>query len=519
MAAVLDSDSSVRQDSANQVLIAIQNCLVDVRNGLGAPCCQNPTANGCDQYRWNQWVPIVFDWCRPLLTTQQVHDLVTAINPIVRANMQQRWGGPAMVGCDYFWSNLNWEWSWAAATRDLQDVSDIDGSWQQRWQNFLQWTQNPLNGLAGIFPAGSQYGLYCYNYCVLPFLSDPVTFTAPAWFAATVNTLAQQCSSQPVNVEGGGSYYQILNFQDDETGNGFVQFDRDNLLPDYLYAMQEILAGTPQAGYAAQLLSVTGAVFSPWLGYSVAPVTPQPLNTLPLVTPYGPWLIIRQGWDSDATIVFISLNHGSNFGPECGGHEHADLGSFAVLKGNSWRIKNQAGYATNFNGGNVLGMAIPAEHFGCNGVPFVDYGGGYISGSINALLSYTVSDDGDLVTVTVTLALSYGESPVRIFQYRRSTDTLTINDNMPMDNATDYGTPHVRFPFLSQPIQTAPSTWQAPEGVTLVTNSSTYPVTYESGYYGTGQNGNPNMYGYFLDVIGQNQQGSQQMVHTLTFVT
>lgn len=496
--AVLDPDAGTRAWAAG---VAKQQLLaLDISDAGGMV----PDGNGCDQYRWNQWYPLAFDWVNDYLTAAERATVLDRGGRWVRTVMQQSWGGPLMVNCDYFWGNLNWEWCWSKVAAPYEDVSDIEAVWRSRWGHWQAWVADPANGPAGINPAGSNYGYVNYYYAIIPQLCDPQTF-ASDWYAAAVRHFAQAASAVPVQARGLGSYHQLFSFQDDEHSNGFPPLN-NYALNGFLWAAQEFCAGQPEAGYAAWLLQKSGGRPDSPVYYGVAPAAPRPPSDLPLVTPYGPWVIVRQSWADDATVLFISCHHGT--ASTWGGAIHRDLGSFQVRKGDHWCVKNQAGYSTSFDGGPVLGV-IPDTHFGCNSVPWIEYVDGSVSGPGEGVPGYSVTDDGDLVTVVLDLipCWPYGpDAAVRTLAYRRSTDTLTVTDVI--DTDTDTGTLRVRFGFTDPAV---------PDTLTLTTADPPSGTAYETGYYAPPSDDYPDLYGYFLDAVGTQASGTHRFRHRLQF--
>ena len=69
-----------------------------------------------DNYRWNDWVPVVYDWCYDLMTPTQVSTFMARYNNYTTIMIGKSWGGPGMEGNNYYWGILRNELNWAIAT-------------------------------------------------------------------------------------------------------------------------------------------------------------------------------------------------------------------------------------------------------------------------------------------------------------------------------------------------------------------------------------------------------------------
>ena len=58
-----------------------------------------------DNYRWNDWVPVVYDWCHDLMTSTQQSHLHGEVQRLRQTMMNKSWGGPGMEGNNYYWGS------------------------------------------------------------------------------------------------------------------------------------------------------------------------------------------------------------------------------------------------------------------------------------------------------------------------------------------------------------------------------------------------------------------------------
>lgn len=310
-----------------------------------------PDALGCDQYRWNQWVPFALDVAYPYMTTNEQQAAIQKYGTYVRTIMQQGWGGPSMISSNYFWGNFTWEIAYAVAAWYEEDTSDVWNFAQQRWQNFI------ANDNLGAAPEGSAYGQVQYSYPILPWLGVS-EFNTP-WFGLGVRFLAHWIS--PVTI---GDNLHVFTWNDDEGDNGGGDVNSRTYLGDFLTAAQR-LCSAPDNGHAATVLQ-RGITTSQYIRTSIAPAAPVSLSDLPLDENFGICYCSRQSWNDDATRLFIQLNDGVG-----GGHlTHADFGSFQIAKGNQLLVHEWQGYqdADSFADSDDPNGFIDAKEAGCHSV-------------------------------------------------------------------------------------------------------------------------------------------------------
>ena len=135
-----------------------------------------------DTYRWNQWVPIVYDWCYNLMTPTQVSTFMARYNNYMTIMIGKSWGGPGhgreqlLLGIP-----VRNELNWAIATYYENPMAQtfLNDALVTRWQNgVLPYFAGPDAG--GVAPEGSQYGRYMLQYPVVPFTTLALMGTGPA---------------------------------------------------------------------------------------------------------------------------------------------------------------------------------------------------------------------------------------------------------------------------------------------------------------------------------------------------
>jgi hypothetical protein len=474
-----------------------------------------PDANGCDRYRWNQWVAPALDWCWDYLTPAERDLVVKRYTGYVRTVMQQKWGGRGMAFNNYFIGNLTNEVCLAAATWHEQDVRDIlDFAVNARWRkDFLplvsrrknaagQWEAGPNWG--GASPDGSAYGQVIYSYPVIPWLTFPKTF-ATDWFVDVVITLAHWISPVPMAARGNPALFpQLFPVGDDETPDGFPNGAARPYLGDFLTAAQALLKGRPEAGYARTLLDY-GLPVSKYLLYGIPPGPIRRLTDLPLDRRASFWDFWRQSWKPDATRIMIQLAYGAG-----GGHNHHDVGSFQVAKGKDWLTKEHTGYATKF----VDCAAEDAEPhnvitFWQAKKPYGGYGPltAFLQGNpvLDTLWGHQQPSNHSYCALDLTPAYranrkdldpTWVHRVLRQYLYLRDVDVLLVVDRLSADREL---LRRFHLNLTDKPEQRNDGSWLCPGGMIFRT---LWPAHAENRVIYMGYNGAPypNLYGYRLDV-------------------
>ena len=120
-----------------------------------------------DTDRWNQWVPVVVDWCWDLVSADPRWPAWKARYDFIRWTLRNKdWGSGWMYSSNYNWAYMANEINWAIATGN-QEL--LDWTLDNRWQPFLWATESIIKG--GVPTESSQYGKYALSYPVIPFLA------------------------------------------------------------------------------------------------------------------------------------------------------------------------------------------------------------------------------------------------------------------------------------------------------------------------------------------------------------
>jgi hypothetical protein len=125
-----------------------------------------------DTYRWEDWVPVVYDWCYDQMTPAERAEFTDRYNYYAQTMMGKLWGGPGGPGNNYFWGYLRNEFNWAVASWGENPMAEtfLNDALVTRWQDsFVPYAASDARG--GTPPEGSQYGRYLLQYPVVPFTS------------------------------------------------------------------------------------------------------------------------------------------------------------------------------------------------------------------------------------------------------------------------------------------------------------------------------------------------------------
>jgi hypothetical protein len=184
-------------------------------------------SNVGDQYRWQDWVPVVYDWCHDLMTPEQRQTVMDRYNYYTDVYTHKHWGGPTMPYSNYFWGYLRNEMNWAIASWGENPMAPtyIEDALVTRWQNAVLPYQAG-DGRGGVPQEGSQYGRYHLYYPLIPFataatlgrdLYEETDFYDESVYYLIYNTL----NGPTVAAPGVTPYVQEFPFGDDEFSRGF----------------------------------------------------------------------------------------------------------------------------------------------------------------------------------------------------------------------------------------------------------------------------------------------------------
>ncbi|HZL36087.1 MAG TPA: hypothetical protein VFC78_12295, partial [Tepidisphaeraceae bacterium] len=334
------------------------------------------SAAASNDYRWNDWVPVVFDWCHDQMTAAQQSTFIARYNGYVYTIMRKSWGGPTMPSNNYFWGYLRNELNWGIATyyEDTVDAQAfINDALVTRYENsFVPWAAS--TGRGGVAVEGSEYGRYLLEYSTVPFATAALLgqdlYSKTNFYKEAVYNLIYGTTPGPsTDIAGDPPAYQLMPSGDDEFGTGYPPA-ADEYYGFFMTQMAQEYAGTPTAEYARQWLNVTGAgaavqTDSLGQGLYVAATDPggpaQSFSALPLdyYAPGPGYLYAKSGWDPSAMETYFQL------GSRTADHEHLDAGSFQIWAGGSWVTKESTGYSTpiaNYGGNGTIDASATVAH-------------------------------------------------------------------------------------------------------------------------------------------------------------
>jgi len=298
-------------------------------------------SEGSDNYRWADWVPVVYDWCHDLMTPTQISTFMARYNYYTGEMIKKEWGGWGFYGNNYFWGYLRGELEWAIATY-------YENPWAQtflydalvtRWQNGAQpyfagqVTSPPWfgggTGKGGVPPEGSVYGLAMLQYPDVPFTTLELMgyniFSQTNWYKEAVFYTIYTTSLTPIN-----SIWTQFSFGPDQRGlQANANYQKYN--GDFMTMMAEAYAGLPISQYAQQWLNNVNPGVSPYIAALNPGGSTLPFSNLPLdYYASGPgWLYTKNTWASSGTSVLLQLGEGGY-----SDHLHQDAGTFQIYSGN-----------------------------------------------------------------------------------------------------------------------------------------------------------------------------------------
>jgi hypothetical protein len=418
-----------------------QNAITQLMNFTISSSELNGTAS--DTYRWNDWVPIVFDWVYDQMSASQRSTFISRYNGYADTMMQKSWGGPGMEANNYYWGYLRNEFNWGVATyyeNTAEAQKFLDDALKTRWQNdFLPWTNS--GGAGGIPQEGTQYGRYMLSYPVSILVSAKLMgrdlFQETNFYQGAADYLFYSTSTGPVaNKDGSSSYAQLFPFNDDEKSSGYPAAN-DSYYTDFMTIVAEESNGTPLGAEARQWLANVSGTPSWLIAAEDSGGPAQSLSSLPLdyYAPGPGFLYAKNTWAGNATSLEFQLGVLSGVG-----HYHLDNGSFQMLSNDQWLTKDSTGYSDVLTGYNGVGTDSTDSTVATNGL---------LLGGLGLAYAYTTGDPvvtrlestPDYTFASVNLSAAYrstdsrfdnpySQSVVRDFVYIRALDTLLVFDRV-----------------------------------------------------------------------------------------
>jgi len=392
-------------------------------------------------YRWNDWVPVVYDWLYDQLTTAQRSTFMTRYNGYVDILRQKGWGGDGFEANNFYWGYLRNEFNWAVATfyENPMAKTFLDHALNTRWRDsFLPWAAG--NGAGGVPQEGTQYGAYMLGYMNVPLVSAGLMgrdlLTETNFYEEAAAYLLYSTSPGPVYGESTSAFRQLFPFNDDEQSHGFPTANNSDYV-DFMAIIAQRFDGLPLGRYARAWLANVGQ--PSWLVAATDPGgTAGALTELPFdyYAPGPGYMYSRNGWSTTSSSVNLQLGQMTT-----GGHSHLDAGSFQMLRGDRWLTKESTGYTGNITGYNGTGSAWVGSPIGQNGLLFNGRGqvDSYADGPpvvtrVESRPEYMFASE-NLIDAYRTLKNPYDtsdnpfvKSAVRDFIYVRDLDTLIVFD-------------------------------------------------------------------------------------------
>jgi hypothetical protein len=306
-----------------------------------------------DQYRWSDWVPLVYDWAHDQMTASERQSFRERYDHYVEIFSQKSWGGQGLEGNNYFWGYLRNELNWAIATYHEGPKAKelLDHALQKRWKSwFLPYAASA--GRGGIPTEGSMYGRVLLQYNVVPFTSARLLgrdlYAETDFFREAVYYLIYGTTPAPTPRKGTAKvYHQLFPFADDEFDGGYPSAERFEY-GDFMTTAAMMWARTPVGQHARHWLEQTHAAKSPCVAAVDPGGTGRDLSALPLdyYAPGPMYFYSRNRWGPKGTSLFYQLGAATH----CS-HTHLDAGTFQIWRSGEWVTKESTGYAQPFNGG------------------------------------------------------------------------------------------------------------------------------------------------------------------------
>jgi hypothetical protein len=479
-----------------------------------------------DNYRWNGWVPVAYDWVHDAMTPDQRQTFTDRYNYYAFTMMNKSWGGPGMPANDYFWGYFANELNWAIATYYENPMAQtfLDDALITRWQNsFVPWAATA--GLGGVTPEGTEYGRADLAYPALPLTTAALMggdqYAQTNYYKEAIFNLIYTTSPAPTySKESANPYYMPFPFGEDEHNGGYPSVTDSTYYGDFMQAAANAYGNLAVGQYAYHWLQTV----QPQQTYYTAPFyLNTPTYRGDLATPdysrlpvdyYAPGaqdFYTRNQWGEQATSVFLQLGSPS---PNV-----LDSGSFQIWR-NGWFVsKETTGYDLQINGGM---SEDPVAHntllFGGQGIARAWRNGDpqVLRLQSDPVFSYAAVDMSPAFGSSYpSLANPYAAHAVREFLFIKPLETMVILDRMESSDAAEPAadvTKTFLVHFPNQPQVTGTNTVigysgdQALRLTTLLPSNPSYNVVDEGAFNGQ-HDADPAFYQYRLEA---NTSGSAQ---------
>ena len=407
-----------------------------------------------DDARWvGEAAVLTYDWCYDRLTATQRATLIPRWNGFLSAFNTNSWGGLTMPYNNYYWGFLRNTLDFAITTFGENDHAQalLDNALVSRWQgSSIPWGQGatqPLLGLGGVAPEGSQYGRYLLAYGVVPLVTtslygrevyDESRFFQSAVYATVYMTpMAQSARAD------GSPYWDMFPFGDDERWLSQDNKVHDSIfLGDFMQSMAELWKDRHVGQIAQRWVETTQPRVSRYVAAVRTGVGSVGFDTLPLdyYAPGPGTQFVKSGWDAGGTSMMIQLGYGMD--PPA--HQHFDAGSFQLWRAGQWLTRESVSYTEMIAGYRGLGTIPANQTHGHNGILF--HGVGAAWGTFDGYPKVTRLETQDAYAYSATDLHDayrntgqwepaerdnpYAASIVREFLYLRALDTLLVFDRL-----------------------------------------------------------------------------------------
>lgn len=293
------------------------------------------------------WI-LVYDWCRPQMTAEQVATLVERWNGYMQRELADTFSQQGEEASNYWAGRVRNLLMWGIASYDdnPQAQSFIDAALETRMgQWFPAWHQ--AFGRGGIFPEGSAYGIVNLSYPLVGFTTASGfghdAFALTPYYREAVYAIIYGTTPGPTLNSPGGQRYELFPFGDDEVFSAGGSVAGRTYLADFMKVMASRSPAAGHAAHARAWRSLTNAPTS-WLFSSLRTdgSDSDTLDTLPLdyYAPGAGVLAARTAHDADATQVHLQLGT-----PGGMSHRHLDAGSFQIWRKGRWVTRESVGYS------------------------------------------------------------------------------------------------------------------------------------------------------------------------------
>jgi len=445
------------------------------------------TGISCDYYRWDDHVPVVFDWCYDLFTAQQRTTFIKQYSYWVEVMMTKDWGGLTMPYSNYFTGYMKNELNWAYAiwyenaTAARTYFNFAVGS---RWNNSFVPYANTGYGIGGVPEEGSEYGRATVFYPLISFITTLLSgrdlYADTTFFKGSVYWIIYSTTPSPTSTKSTTEKnYQVFPFGDEEHDGGYPTAAHEHY-GGFMSCAAQMWGDRPVGQWARKWISIVNPAIPNYIQAVDAGGLTKEYNTLPLdYYAHGRrYLFTRNNWTPQATTLFIQL------GKDDGGHGHFDAGNFQIRRNDAYLIKETTGYYVSIPGG-VVGDTIAhnclligrkgvstGETNGPADVIRLHHNESFVYAAVNLTNVYRNNLAGPYPPAV--LDNPYVKTVVREFAFIRSLETLVILDRIASNDVGTNRTFLLHFPTAPN-VTTGTKTIRYAKNNNAVKVSTLYP--------------------------------------------